>query len=77
MNDGFPGSWSPDGKTLAFVRKSDIWVLVLERDHGALGFVARASGIDQDVRRDHPFAAYDELNFQVPCWNPETSGPAP
>jgi len=36
------------------------------RDHGALGFVARASGIDLDVRRDHPFAAYDELTFRVP-----------
>jgi Ni,Fe-hydrogenase III large subunit len=36
------------------------------RDHGALGFVARASGIDRDVRRDHPFAAYDELTFRVP-----------
>jgi len=26
-------------------------------DHGVLGFVARASGIDCDARRDHPFAA--------------------
>jgi len=32
-------------------------------DHGVLGYVARASGIDVDVRRDHPFAAYGELNF--------------
>jgi Ni,Fe-hydrogenase III large subunit len=31
-------------------------------DHGVLGYVARASGIKIDVRRDHPFAAYDELN---------------
>jgi Ni,Fe-hydrogenase III large subunit/Ni,Fe-hydrogenase III component G len=30
-------------------------------DHGAVGVVARASGIDQDVRRDRPFAAYDEV----------------
>jgi Ni,Fe-hydrogenase III large subunit len=36
------------------------------RDHGALGYVARASGIDSDVRRDHPFAAYDRLRFRVP-----------
>src|SRR5262249_1922432 len=27
-----------------------------------LGYVARASGINVDARRDHPFAAYDELN---------------
>ena len=36
------------------------------RDHGVLGYVARASGIDADARRDHPFAAYDRLRFQVP-----------
>lgn len=36
------------------------------RDHGVLGYVARASGIDADVRRDHPFAAYGELSFRVP-----------
>ena len=35
------------------------------RDHGALGYVARASGIDADVRRDHPFAAYAELAPRV------------
>jgi len=35
-------------------------------DHGVLGCVARASGIDRDARRDHPFAAYDRLNFRVP-----------
>jgi Ni,Fe-hydrogenase III large subunit/Ni,Fe-hydrogenase III component G len=34
-------------------------------DHGALGYVARASGIDVDVRRDHPFAAYPSLQFKV------------
>jgi Ni,Fe-hydrogenase III large subunit/Ni,Fe-hydrogenase III component G len=39
------------------------------RDHGALGFVARASGMDVDVRRDHPFAAYRELTFRVPVFD--------
>jgi Ni,Fe-hydrogenase III large subunit/Ni,Fe-hydrogenase III component G len=34
-------------------------------DHGVLGCVARASGIDRDARRDHPFAAYDRLTFRV------------
>jgi Ni,Fe-hydrogenase III large subunit/Ni,Fe-hydrogenase III component G len=38
------------------------------RDHGVLGYVARASGIDIDVRRDRPFAAYDRLSFQVPVF---------
>ena len=36
------------------------------RDHGVLGDVARASGIDTDVRRDHPFAAYGRLSLKVP-----------
>ncbi|MGB9907493.1 MAG: NADH-quinone oxidoreductase subunit C [Candidatus Saccharicenans sp.] len=31
-----------------------------------VGPVARARGIDIDVRRDHPYAAYDELQFDVP-----------
>ena len=38
-------------------------------DHGVLGYVARASGIDTDVRRDHPFAAYATLSFQVPVFD--------
>lgn len=38
------------------------------RDHGVLGFIARASGIDADVRRDHPFAAYGELQVRVPVF---------
>src|SRR5262245_42226405 len=43
-------------------------------DHGALGYVARASGIEVDARRDHPFAAYDELN-KIPWRTPVyTSG---
>jgi Ni,Fe-hydrogenase III large subunit len=39
------------------------------RDHGALGFVARASGLDVDTRRDYPFAAYAELPFEVPVFD--------
>ena len=35
------------------------------RDHGVLGLVARASGLDADVRRDHPFAAYAEVAPRV------------
>ncbi|HET8721411.1 MAG TPA: nickel-dependent hydrogenase large subunit, partial [Nitrospira sp.] len=34
-------------------------------DHGVVGVIGRASGLDQDVRRDHPFAAYDELPVKV------------
>ena len=39
------------------------------RDHGVLGFVARASGLNVDARRDHPFAAYGELSFKVPVFD--------
>jgi len=38
---------------------------VLARDQGVVGVVARASGIDRDERRDHPFAAYGDLTFKV------------
>jgi len=31
-----------------------------------VGPVARARGLDLDVRRDHPYAAYDEIEFDVP-----------
>jgi Ni,Fe-hydrogenase III large subunit/Ni,Fe-hydrogenase III component G len=40
----------------------------LAKDHGVLGYVARASGIDIDARRDHPFAAYQDLKFSVPVF---------
>ena len=36
------------------------------RDLGIVGMAARASGVDADCRRDHPFAAYDGLRFEVP-----------
>ena len=41
---------------------------VIAVDHGVLGYVARASGIDIDARRDHPFAAYGDLSVRVPAY---------
>lgn len=38
--------------------ETELWSLV--------GPVARARGVDIDVRRDHPYAAYDEMRFDVP-----------
>ncbi|HEV2115446.1 MAG TPA: NADH-quinone oxidoreductase subunit C [Terriglobales bacterium] len=35
------------------------------KNTGAVGPVARAAGVDIDCRRDHPYAAYDRVNFQV------------
>jgi Ni,Fe-hydrogenase III large subunit/Ni,Fe-hydrogenase III component G len=36
---------------------------------GIVGVAGRASGIDLDVRRDHPYAAYDCLSFEVPRYD--------
>ncbi len=34
-------------------------------DQGATGPVERGSGVDRDLRRDHPYAAYSELPLEV------------
>jgi Ni,Fe-hydrogenase III large subunit/Ni,Fe-hydrogenase III component G len=36
------------------------------KDLNVVGPGARASGIDRDVRRDHPYAAYRDFSFKVP-----------
>lgn len=38
------------------------------RDLGIVGVAGRASGVDRDVRRDHPYAAYDAIHLQVPVY---------
>jgi len=38
-------------------------------DLGVVGPVARACGIALDVRRDHPYGAYKQSNFDVPTWH--------
>lgn len=38
------------------------------RAWAVVGPIARASGIDRDSRRDFPYAAYDELSFEVPVY---------
>ena len=49
-------------------RTQKIGVLSLEdiKRYCVVGPVARASGLDIDIRRDAPYAAYDELSFDVP-----------
>lgn len=37
----------------------------IARDHAVVGVVGRASGMDRDIRRDRPFAAYGELDPKV------------
>jgi Ni,Fe-hydrogenase III large subunit/Ni,Fe-hydrogenase III component G len=36
------------------------------RDLGIVGMAARASGVNADVRRDHPHDGYEQLLFEVP-----------
>src|SRR5258708_12439032 len=36
------------------------------RDLGIVGVAGRASGMDLDTRRDHPYAAYGRYSFRVP-----------
>ena len=38
------------------------------RDLGIVGVAGRASGVDLDVRRDHPYAAYYRYAFRVPVY---------
>ena len=35
---------------------------------GCLGYVARASGVDFDLRRDAPYAPYERLQVHAPCY---------
>ena len=44
------------------------------RDLGIVGMAARASGVDGDLRRDHPNDAYEGLRFDVPSKKVEMSG---
>jgi Ni,Fe-hydrogenase III large subunit/Ni,Fe-hydrogenase III component G len=39
------------------------------KDLGIVGPAGRASGIDLDVRRDHPYAAYSRFPFRVPVYH--------
>ncbi len=38
------------------------------KDLGIVGVAGRASGVDLDVRRDHPYAAYARYSFRVPVY---------
>jgi Ni,Fe-hydrogenase III large subunit/Ni,Fe-hydrogenase III component G len=48
-------------------RTSDVGVADKQacKDMGLVGPVARAAGADIDCRRDHPYAAYDRVDFDV------------
>jgi Ni,Fe-hydrogenase III large subunit len=52
----------------ALSRCAGIGVLTHEKalSCAVVGPVARASGVNQDLRRDAPYAAYEEMDFEVP-----------
>src|SRR6266567_8154976 len=39
------------------------------KDLGIVGVAGRASGMDLDTRRDHPYAAYGRYSFRVPVYH--------
>ncbi len=52
---------------LVHARTEGVGVLTYQQaiDYGALGPTARASGVDIDVRRDHPHAAYGLVDWDI------------
>ncbi len=54
-----------DGSLKARLQGSGILSTSDARAYCVVGPTARGSGVDIDVRRDYPFAAYPELDFQV------------
>ncbi len=52
---------------LLHARTQGVGILTRQQaiDYGALGPTARASGVDIDVRRDHPHAAYGMVDWNV------------
>jgi Ni,Fe-hydrogenase III large subunit len=64
--------------TTARSRCAGIGVLTEEKaiSCGVVGPTARASGLPQDLRRAAPYAAYAEMEFDVPCSRTATCAPA-
>ena len=50
------------------VQKTGILWNRTARDLHVVGPAARAAGVDRDVRRDHPYASYDRVSFNVPVY---------
>src|SRR5512142_2129094 len=54
-----------DRNLMARTRGVGLTTPELVRSMGLVGPVARAAGVDIDCRRDHPYAAYDRVDFDV------------
>jgi Ni,Fe-hydrogenase III large subunit/Ni,Fe-hydrogenase III component G len=54
-----------DKNIMARSRGIGVTTKEMVKDFGLLGPIARASGIPLDARKDHPYAAYDRVEFDV------------
>jgi len=56
------------GNSIWLDRTKGVGILSTELalDYMCTGPVARASGVDWDIRRDFPYAAYEDYDFQIP-----------
>jgi Ni,Fe-hydrogenase III large subunit/Ni,Fe-hydrogenase III component G len=54
-----------DKNVMARTRGIGVTSRELVKDLGLLGPIARAAGVAIDARRDHPYAAYDKVEFDV------------
>ena len=54
-----------DKNIMARSRGIGVTTKAMVKDFGLLGPIARAAGIPIDVRKDHPYAAYDRVEFDV------------
>lgn len=54
-----------DGNVQARTRDVGVATAGVVKELGLVGPVARAAGVDIDVRRDHPYAAYGRVAFEV------------
>lgn len=57
-----------DGIFMDRVRRTGTLPFDVAKGLGAVGVAARASGVDVDLRRDMPYAAYPGLDFKVPVY---------
>jgi Ni,Fe-hydrogenase III large subunit/Ni,Fe-hydrogenase III component G len=62
---GLVGAVKGDRNLMARTVGVGVTTPALVRSMGLVGPVARAAGVDIDCRRDHPYAAYDRVEFQV------------
>ena len=59
-------------------RMQGVGVLTKEQalSYGCTGPVARSTGLEYDVRKDHPYMVYDRFDFDVPSARTATTGTA-